>query len=465
MPIIEYGEWLPDRPDFGNTCITARNVYPAVNGYIGMRNPVVITDALPGPCIGAISFKRGSGQIETFAGTETKLYRKNGSDWDDVTDGMTDYTAPQWRFAVYGERLVATNGSDNVQKFDLGSDTEFSDLSGAPKHRFPMVVRDVLVALDLTDGSGADVKWSAVNDSEDWTTGAGGGEQNLPDGGRTVGGTGGEYGVILQENALTRMTFVGGDLRFTFDNIEGGIGCIGGSSIVRYKGNTFFLSEEGFQIFDGAQSRNISEAKVTRRFFQELSTVEFLITDDSEFIITDAGEEILVGAVNLVEGALDPKNSCVVWNYPTSTGNKLLIYNYRLDRWSDSDESTSILHTFLDTSGPVLAGFNASNELTPFYGAQKSGASLSTGLIQMSRGRSSFIRSVRGLVDSTHNVTVGKKTDLNDTESTVTGSSNSNGKVSLRSHGRYHRIQLNPTGIFTEISGVDVEASTSGARV
>lgn len=466
MPIIQFGPWLPDQARLGNRCITATNVYPVANGYAPFKDTSAQTDALPDICVGVISFKRVTGGAETFAGTEDKLYRKNGTTWDDVSRSSGYLPTTAWRFAVYGDTLVATNGVDNPQKFTISSGPSgvFSDLSNAPTHTFPIVVKDVLVALDVTDTSEFEIKFAAVNDAESWDAESGGGSQNVPDGGPVVGGTGGEFGVILQETGVTRMNFVGGDLRFTFDKIEGGIGCIAADSIVQYKGRTFYLSDEGFQLFDGSESRNISGDAVTKTFFSALGEVETLVTDTSEKIVTATGEEIVVSVLETVQGALDPLNSCVVWKYPTSSGNKLIIYNYRLDRWAESDASVDCLHTAYTNSGPVLAGFDSDKKLATFSGSARS-ATVSTGDIQVARDRASFVRAVRGLVDSRHDITVGKKVDMADSETTTTATANGNGVAGVRSRGRYHRFQVQPTDTWSELVGVEIEASRSGRTV
>lgn len=444
MPVIKFSAWAPDQPRFGNTCITATNVYPIANGYAPFPDASSASDALSAACIGSIELKRVDGTIDIFAGTATKLYKLSGSSWTDVSAGGGSYSsATRWRFALYGSRLVATNGVDSPQAYDLGTDSAFAALPNAPVHSFPMVIRDVLVAVDVQDGSIYEVKWSAVADSETWSADCGGGAQDFPDGGPVVGGTGGEFGVILQEYGLTRMNFVGGDLRFTFDKIEGSVGCIAPDSIVQYKGRTFYLSEEGFQVFGGAESENISDEFVSDTFFAAV--------DDSNF----AG----------VQGALDPRNSSVVWRYPLAAGgSKLIIFNYKLGRWSEADPTVNNLHTGITSTGQVLSAFDSSNELVRFTGSGRS-AVLSTGDIQLAPDRGSFVRSVRGLVDSAHDVTVGKKTGMADVETTVSGSSNVNGKVSLRSNGRYHRFQLEPTATFTELVGVEVDAVPSARAV
>lgn len=460
--IIPFGPWRPDQPDFNNPCITAENVIPVENGYGPFLGETVITDALPAEPRGVISFRQVSGKRETFVGTETSLYRLDGETWTDVSNSNGYENSDFWRFAVYGSRLIATNGIDNPQKFDLASSTEFTDLSNAPTHRFPIVIKETLVALDLTDGSGDQVAFSAVNDSQTWSAAGGGGSQSFADGGPVVGGTGGEFGVILQEFGVTRMDFVGGDLRFTFDQVEGGIGCTDPASIVRYQGQTFYLSSDGFQSFDGAQSRNVSDQQVTKTFLAD--SVLSRSTSAGDTRVTSSGDTRVISETNLVKGALDPKNSLVAWSYPGISGQKIIMYNYRLGRWAEATPTVTQLHSSAQPGGLTLAGFNSSYELVLFTGTALT-ATLSTGELQLFKGRSGFVSSVRGLVDAAHDVTVGKKTDLADTETTTTGSSNSNGKCSVRSHGRYHRFELSPTAAFTEISGVDVEARQGGAKV
>lgn len=407
-------------------------------GYSPFKGTEVITDALPPACLGVISFETQAGVLEAFAGTATKLYRLNGTAWTNMV-GDTNYTATQWRFALYGNRLVATNGVDLPLKLDIGVDSTFSNLTNAPKHRFPLVIRDFLIAADVTDGGIFQVKWAARNDSEKWSADCGGGAQQFPDGGQTVGGTGGEFGVILQRQALTRMNFVGGDLRFTFDKIEGAIGCIAPDSIVEFKGTTFYLSENGFQAFNGASSENISYQSVSDTFFSEVTRA----------------------SIGTVRGALDVLNSCIVWSYPITGGSKLIIYNFRLGRWSEAEVAVTNLHTSFTSSGPVLAGFDTSHRLVRFTGSILT-ATVSTGDMQLTPGARTMITAARGLIDSAHTVTVGKKIKAADNEATTTASSNTNGRATLRSNGRYHRFQVVPTAAWTELTGIEVEGVPGG---
>lgn len=461
--MIEYGPWLPDQPSFQNSCIKATNVIPIERGYGPFRGPRVVADALPAAPVGAFSFRRVDGVRETFAGTETGLYRLNGTTWDDVTPSGGVSASTFWRFTPYGTRLIATNGIDNPQKFILASDTEFSDLSNAPIANFFIVIKKVLVAVDVKDGSGYQVKFSAVDNSEVWTIPEGAGNQDFTGGGPVIGGTGGDFGVILQENALTRMDFVGGDLRFTFDPVEGSIGCSDAASIIEYKGNTFYLSEEGFQVYDGVSSVNVSSEKVSEDFFANFDLTRG--TQQGDVRVTDTGETRIIAQKDVTQAALYPNFSLVAWSYPAGGANKIIMYNYKIDRWSESDVSITAFHTASRKNGQIFAGFNSSHELVHFDGSQET-ATLSTGDLQLIKGSRACIGCARGLVDAAHTVNIGKKTALSDTESITTGNSNAEGKVSLRANARYHRVELVPTANFTEITGVDLEQvmEVGGAR-
>jgi hypothetical protein len=460
---VPFGPWRPDKPDFKNPCITATNVYPWEGFYRNIPSITAFTDALPAMPIGVVSFRASSGAVETFAGTETELYRLNGATWVEVSQS-TYSTSEFWRFAVYGNLVIATNGVDNPQKFDVTSDSAFSDLSNAPIHRFPIVIRDTLVALDVNDGSNFNVKWSAVNDPETWTAASGGGSQLLVDGGSVIGGVGGEFGVILQDEAVVRMDFVGGDLRFTFDKIEGGLGCLSRESIVNYKGMTYYISESGFQAFNGAESFNISDDAVSQTFFSDLLREESIIADDGELLVDESGEVIAAGVLGDIEGAVDLQNACIVWKYPSSAGgNRILFFNYREPAWSLCTEDIFLPIGYVEGGGVSLAGFNSEYKLCLFNGDQTT-STVSTGYLSLGNG-SGMIQSVRPVIDSSSTVTIGKKTDLADTETTNSSNTNSNGKASIRSRGRMQRIQVVPTGDFTEISGVEVDVVRTGGRI
>ena len=190
--------------------------------------------------------------------------------------------------------------------------------------------------------------------------------------------------------------------------------------------------------------------------------------------------------------AVDPVRKLVVWNYPT-TGNvrKLLIYNFKTQRWSDADGvityisdastgsvtleeldliSTSIdlLPQSLDSSAYVggthfLGGVFGDGVYT-FTGLPRDGE-IVTGDIDV--GGRSIVHLARPQIDNgSANVSVSSRVRLDEAivYSTPVPADDEN-RVSLRSSGRYHRIKVNPTGNDWKTAvAVDIDIVPQGGR-
>ena len=108
----------------------------------------------------------------------------------------------------FGEYVIAAGGTgEELQKWQLGTDTAFANLAGSPpKADFIAVVRDFVWVGNIDEGSGRvpfRVRWSGFNDIDGWTTGTDQSDfQDLPDSGAVTGLVGGEYCTILCERNL-----------------------------------------------------------------------------------------------------------------------------------------------------------------------------------------------------------------------------------------------------------------------
>mgnify|MGYP000621320430 FL=1 len=161
--MIQFGEWLPDQPDFMNSgVVTAENVIPAANGYRPLNQFISFSNAASGTIRGIYAAKDNSGNVKLFAGDDAKLYSFNAStnNLDDVSKAGTpayDLSgAEKWRFVQFGEYVIAAGGTgEELQKWQLGTDTAFSDLGGTPpKADFIAVVRDFVWTGNIDEGSG-----------------------------------------------------------------------------------------------------------------------------------------------------------------------------------------------------------------------------------------------------------------------------------------------------------------------
>ena len=100
---------------------------------------VITNDGAAGEQVrGAINIYGTDGTNYHFAGTETGLWTLDNSSlaWTDVTrtsgGAYATATEERWRFAEFGNTLIATNYTDAVQAYTMGSSTEFAALGGSP---------------------------------------------------------------------------------------------------------------------------------------------------------------------------------------------------------------------------------------------------------------------------------------------------------------------------------------------
>jgi len=181
--MITFGEWLPDQPDFSNAgVVEATNVIPAANGYRSMPGFVQYSTAASNTILNIFAAKQNDGSVKLFAGDSAKLYSFNAgtSGLDDISKAGTPaydlVSGERWRFVQFGDTVIASGGTgEELQKFQLGTDTVFSDLSGTPpKADYIAVVRDFVWTANIDEGSGRvpyKVRWSGFNDITSWVAG------------------------------------------------------------------------------------------------------------------------------------------------------------------------------------------------------------------------------------------------------------------------------------------------------
>jgi len=477
---ITFGEWLPDQPSVTGALMKADNVYSRAIGYGGVPSAVDYTQAASEPLNNVVAGKNPDGSTTIFAGSQTNLYKLDSADMslDDVS-GAT-YATPtdqRWRFTQFGNRVIAANGHDRLQGWLLGTSTAWANLAAdAPEARYVTVVRDFVVSGHIGTDYPFRVKWSGINNETSWTDSATtqSDYQEIPDGGSIVGVTGGEFGLILMDRSIYRMTYVGSPLVFQFDNISRNLGCYEANSVIQYQGLTFFLADDGFYACDGQTVASIGGEKVDRFFFSDV---------DEEYLFN-------------MSAAIDPIKNLVIWAYPAKgqggNVNKLLIYNFQTKKWSSggtdvdrvassSSPSTTLegldvisssidaLGTSLDSriwlGGKLLFAGVRGNKVVTFTGANST-ATIQTGELSL-ENRKTAITLVQPIVDNGSCDVAVFSRDLLTTQ-VVFGSAtsaDSENRVSVRSMGRYHRLQFNPTGAnWDSIIGADVEIVPMGGR-
>jgi len=474
---ITFGEWTPDQPGITNGLRRAENVYSKLVGYGAIPTVVDYSASASENLNNVVAGKTTAGATIVFAGGSTKLFKLDSADLSlDNVSKSGNYTTPtdqRWKFTQFGNVIIAANGFDKLQGFNLNSSSLFANLAAdAPTARYVTVVRDFVVSGWQTSYPNR-VQWSALGDESSWTTSATtqADYQDIPDGGSVVGVTGGEYGLVFMDRSIHRMSYVGSPLVFQFDNISRNLGCYEANSIIQYGGTSFFLGDDGFYACDGQNVVPIGNEKVNRFFFDNVDE----------------------GTLYLMSAAVDPTKKLIIWAYASNssaTADSLLIYNYQTQRWTsgtttvDRIASTSTpavtlegldvygtLETILTTfdsriwlGGKLqLAGVDGAKIVT-FSGANAT-AYIETGDIEVP-GATSSITLVKPTVEGgSGSVALLSRRLL--TESTVFGSqtaADAENRVSVRGVGRYHRLQLTPTGSWTSAVGMDIDLSPLGTR-
>jgi hypothetical protein len=512
MPVLPFGEWLPDQPDFANPGASViTNVIPRTKQSYGpMPVAAPYSNALTAFCQGAYALSDATGtQAYVFAGDANRLYLMTmNATFADVSKAAGGpYTVPPpisvgggfWWMTSYGERVIATNSFDPIQSFLVGTDSAFSDLStAAPQAKFAAVIRDFLMLGRTTDGSGDHprrLRWSAIGDPTSFPdVGSNDAievqsdEQDLEqsDLGVMTGLIGGHLsaadGAAWMERGIYRIMYVGSPAIFDFVVAEGSPGTQAPMSIVQRRlstqagtsGVAFFLGEEDFYAFDGMSSVPIGAQKIARTFFNDASPTY----------------------LPQVVGTADPVNPLIFWAYNSGSSaglyDRLLVYNWQLQRWSLVDLSatpiewitrtitTSITLDALDArtdvldnltpgldsrvwagGAPILSLFDQSHQLN-YLSNTNMAPIVETSETQHFPGRRARIISARPLVDGAGgSVAVGHREQLTQPVTYEAAIPNNIiGECPQRVTGRYtrYRFTLPAATAFNHLQGIDLSA-------
>lgn len=487
-----FGPFLPDLAAFeADVATVARNVIPGQNSYRPFRNLVGAANALAQRPLGAFSARdSSSSQIFNFAGTEGTLYRLNeaGVQWSDVSrlsgGPYTTQSDGYWTFSQFGNYVIACNGADANQYFEMGASTNFAALPGSPPTAsHSAVVRDFVVLGGLVNAQNR-VHWSGINAPDDYVpSGTTMSDfQDFPEGGRFAGIAGGDVGIVFFERAIYRMAFEGPPVIFRFDKIATSLGCRAPRSVASYEGLTFFLSYDGVYMIRGASELTpIGSEKVDRWFYERLD----------------------VSKIDRITGTIDPQNKLYLLGF-VSQGNEnpdtILIYHWPTGKFAYVEKEHSLLYSASRQEGVSIDGLDAiaatidalpfsidslfysgvgQVSLAAFDGLYRMGffdgenmeAVVETGDIQLTPGRKSMLRCLRPMIEGVFNtpsVIIRSRNVMHETlVDHAASAATSTGVCNVRVNSRYHRARMivPATADWKHLMGVDdLKFSAMGAR-
>lgn len=148
MVMIPVAEYSPDMPDYQNPgSSNIRNCIPrTTQSYGPFPSLASYGTALTAYCRGANSYEDASGNIYTFAGDINNLYKYTTTTASVVSNGTNPYSVSpgeRWEFALFGQRVCATDFESAIQSYLLASSATFTDLANGG-----------ITLLVLTAGSG-----------------------------------------------------------------------------------------------------------------------------------------------------------------------------------------------------------------------------------------------------------------------------------------------------------------------
>lgn len=502
--IIPLGEWLPDLPDLNNAgLVTCINVFPGAGGcYTPVPGLAVAASASAiGTIVGATYARDASNNTYTYAGDASALYVQAAQTFNIATRLSVSNSAvvayntavdDAWEFVSWGQSVLGVNGTDYLQQISLGA-AHFVNVTAAPKARHIAIIKDFVVLGNVSDSAAnvQRVRWSGLNNSSLWSADATtlADFQDLPgDGGWVQKVVSGEQGYVFQERAIWRMTFVGSPLIFQFDKIHDAIGAYCAQSVVNYENVIFFISTDGFKMFDGSNISGIGEGKVDKTFLADL---------DSSFLYN-------------VRGVVFPALKCVFWQYPGignigGKANHIMVFSWAYNKWAMINlppqymgidliavssaigytlDGLDAVSTNLDTlpfsldsrqwTGGALSFSAYIGDNLYYFNATPLDAETETGdicLMQissatlMNKSQINEIWPVTQGVSANVSVTVGYRDNVRDAVKYGPPlSPDSAGFIPSHSLARYHRFVMQMTGDWEQMQGVDVIFVDAGKR-
>lgn len=477
MTTIPFGDFRPDVADLNTQYArVALNVVPHSDGYAPFGYLFPYSSALGAKCFGAFQATRTNGTKATFAGTSSGLFLLDNTflSWSDVSKGG-GYSLPssnyQWQFAQFNDIVIAVQPGNAPQAYTLSSSSVFADLAGSPPTAaYVAVVNRFLVLSGLASPNVTRIQWSGLDDVTNWTSGVNSSDfQDLPDGGVVRGIAGGEFGVIMQDTAIRRLTYQPGTpLVFSLERIAGGEGIFGPCTLTTAGDRIFYCSTQGFHmLLPGGYPTPIGKERVDKTILGSVSVTGSLTG------------ELDTNYMRMFLGSYDPQSSKVMFSFrsngsaaATDCFDTIYCYDWLLDRWSKAAITGEYMLPFATGAGagtaqPILGIFDSSHKLN--YRIKNAEATLETPEQGLPNSRMT-IRGLRPLTDATAPFASVIYRDTQQASTTTTSESQPNTTTGLCPqliNTRYARAKVRipiDNATFTYASGVEADFIPLGNR-
>jgi len=300
------------------------------------------------------------------------------------------------------------------------------------------------------------------------------------------------------------MDYVGAPNFFVFRKMDDQRGATVPGTAVAVGGLVYFLSEEGFMVFNGAQTTPIGHEKVDRRIIELIDWVRAaarcsVVHDPSTRSIMWAlpvfggGSMILGYQYDLQKFWNIQKNvEWIITYLPTSGGPDSLDYTLGTDPYGDQwmDETNenddpaplpNLANTIMDNIGAgaanreILAAFSSDTHQLGAFGSDTFlGGTIEIGNVEIAGGKRGMLRWIRPVFSSETGGSISVRVNGSFVPTTIMNrfgfrgaksvSVNSLGLCPYRRSGRYVRAQFKMSGEINQFQGFDYDAAPLGDR-
>jgi hypothetical protein len=462
---LKFGEWLPDQNDLDNPgVIEALNVLPigtTQNGYqpyapLATAGAALTTTGQFYYIVALLAIPSTGTVPYVYAGTfDGHLYQSpaTAGAWTDYSPALS---AQIYDLVQYNTLVIASVSSGGLYQQTVGAGVNFAAISGSPNALYLGVIGQFLVGGNIA-GTPNVVQWSGIGQPTSWPTPGSAtaiaqqsGQQtlHLELGGVTGIFGGDQWGIITQQNAITRVTYVGGSTVFQFDTLSSGVGMDYAHAGVKIGNEVLFASSKGFYATDGVTAVPIGQEKVNRWFISNV-----------------VSQGISTGRV-----AVDWSNKLVYWAFPTAGASPVVIYNYETKRFTHASDSN--IGPFVQSTTPFyfttygLQAIGQDKKLGTFTGTPGT-ATITTGEVELNPGGKALVQGFRPQVTGAGAVTckIGSRMKQSDSvsfTSALTPNSVS-GFADALVEASYHRAETDIVGSFGQAIGGEFLHSESGA--
>mgnify|MGYP001230189667 FL=1 len=332
------------------TAITLTSVtgFPTSGGTIAVGNELITYTGVSSNDLtgitrgtnGTATIGTSNGQAHSSGATVTNA--TNFSGFGSAVNASTVVLEPGlWSLDNFGQVLIATIANGKTFTWNAGAATPLSNRASTTTSGFatgnnPTASRVTLISpttrhlihlgteTTIGDTTTQDDMFIRFSDQEDINTYIAtsinsAGSQRLQDGTKIVGALKAKETILIwTDNALYTMKFIGSPFTFGFEQVGTNCGLIGKNAAVEIDGSAFWLSPNGFFLFDG--------------------TVKSLPCSVEDFVFNDfdttKGQQVAAGLNNLFTE--------VTWYYPSSSSdfnNKYVVFNYGENCWYTGTEA------------------------------------------------------------------------------------------------------------------------------